>query len=224
MLFLHASGKNMTPLIYKPPNDPLVVLYHDDALILVDKPSGLLSVAGKTPDLADCLLTRVRAQFAGALLVHRLDLDTSGVMVFARTKAAQRDLSRQFEQRLVSKTYIALAQGHFVDDTGMVDIPLGVDWPNRPLQQIDYERGKTAQTYWQVLKHIGDCTRIKLRPITGRSHQLRVHMQALGHPILGDRFYGDGASAPRLMLHARDLHLNHPVHNKRIKIATDMPF
>jgi len=193
---------------YSPPQTALEVIHRDDAVVLVNKPSGLLSVPGKSDDLADCLEVRVKAAIAGALLVHRLDMDTSGVMVFARKPSVQRYLNRQFEQRKVDKTYIAEVWGEVVGDAGQVDLPLIVDWPNRPLQKVCRETGKSSQTRWQVISRAPGRTRLRLFPRTGRSHQLRVHMLALGHPILGDPFYASGAAlalAPRLLLHAESL-------------------
>jgi tRNA pseudouridine32 synthase/23S rRNA pseudouridine746 synthase len=197
---------------YAPPDDPLVVLHHDHELLLVDKPAGLLSVPGKGAHLADCLLARVQAVFPEALLVHRLDRDTSGVMVFATTPHAQRHLGLQFEKRQMKKTYLARVWGRVAEKTGTVDLPLIVDWPNRPRQMVDHENGKPALTDWRVLRHEENATRLRLFPKTGRSHQLRVHMLAIGHPILGDPFYasGEALNAPRLMLHAESLRLRHP--------------
>ncbi len=197
---------------YCPPDEPLVILHHDHELLLVDKPAGLLSVPGKGEHLADCLLARIQSVFPDALLVHRLDRDTSGVMVFAMTRHAQRHLGLQFEKRQVKKTYVARVWGHVADKQGVVDLPLIVDWPNRPRQMVDHENGRPALTEWRVLRHEDKATRIRLFPKTGRSHQLRVHMQAIGHPILGDPFYatGEARAAPRLMLHAESLRLRHP--------------
>ncbi len=197
---------------YSPPETPLDVLHEDAQLIVVNKPSGLLSVPGKGPHLADCLLSRVQDVFPQALLVHRLDRDTSGVMIFAQTPHAQRHLGLQFEKRQTRKTYVARVWGVLEPKTGEVDLPLIVDWPNRPLQKVCHETGKPAQTGWRVLRRDGDTTRVRLFPKTGRSHQLRVHMQALGHPILGDPFYATGAARdyPRLMLHSEELRLKNP--------------
>lgn len=197
---------------YSPPNDPLVILHHDHELLLVDKPSGLLSVPGKGEHLADCLIARVQAIFPDALLVHRLDRDTSGVMVFAMTRHAQRHLGLQFEKKQMKKVYVARVWGHVAEKTGLVDLPLIVDWPNRPLQMVDHENGKSAQTEWRVVRYEDTATRIRLFPKTGRSHQLRVHMREIGHPILGDPFYatGEALNFPRLMLHAESLRLRHP--------------
>lgn len=198
--------------VYSPPDVPLSILHHDHQLLLVDKPSGLLSVPGKGEHLADCLIARVQAVFADALLVHRLDRDTSGVMVFAMTPHAQRHLGLQFENRQMKKTYVARVFGRIAERKGTVDLPLIVDWPNRPLQHVNFETGKPAVTDWTVMKYEENATRVRLFPQTGRSHQLRVHMKEIGHPILGDPFYatGEARQAPRLMLHAESLRLRHP--------------
>lgn len=197
---------------YDPPHSPLDVLHEDAQLIAVNKPSGLLSVPGRGEHLADCLLSRVQAAFPQALLVHRLDRDTSGVMVFAQTPHAQRHLGLQFEKRQTRKTYVARVWGKVAPKTGTVDLPLIVDWPNRPRQMVCHDTGKPAVTDWRVVKYEDNTTRLRLFPKTGRSHQLRVHMQALGHPILGDPFYAEGPARdyPRLMLHSEELRLKHP--------------
>lgn len=211
---------------YTPPDTPLSVLHEDAEVLLVDKPAGLLSVPGKGPHLADCLLSRVQDAFPDALLVHRLDRDTSGVMIFALTPHAQRHLGLQFEKRMTKKTYVARVWGTPADKTGTVDLPLIVDWPNRPKQKVCFETGKPAQTDWRVLKSQGETSRIRLQPHTGRSHQLRVHMLALGHPILGDPFYASGAAGdfPRLMLHSQELRFNHPQGGRSMKIRATVPF
>ena len=211
---------------YAPPQDPLTILHDDHQVLLVDKPSGLLSVPGKGPHLADCLLTRVQAAFPMALLVHRLDRDTSGVMIFALTPHAQRHLGLQFEKRQTKKTYIARVWGEMAEKTGTVDLPLIVDWPNRPRQMVDHETGKQAVTDWRVVRAKDGETRVKLMPRTGRSHQLRVHMQALGHPILGDPFYatGEARDYPRLMLHSETLQFRHPDGGQGMRITAKCPF
>ncbi len=211
---------------YNPPNDPLVVLHEDAEVLLVDKPAGLLSVPGKGPHLADCLLSRIQDVFPDALLVHRLDRDTSGVMIFALTSYAQRHLGLQFEKRMTRKTYVARVWGVPRQKTGMIDLPLIVDWPNRPLQMVCHETGKPAQTEYRVTKDQGDTARLRLMPRTGRSHQLRVHMQALGHPILGDPFYATGPALdfPRMMLHSEELRFNHPQGGRSTKIRAKAPF
>lgn len=211
---------------YTPPDTPLKILHQDHELLVADKPSGLLSVPGRGAHLADCLLARIQAAFPEALLVHRLDRDTSGVMVFALTPHAQRHLGLQFEKRQVKKTYIARVWGHLDPRTGTVDLPLIVDWPNRPRQMVDHDNGKPAITDWRVLRYEDDATRLRLSPQTGRSHQLRVHMLALGHPILGDPFYAEGPAraAPRLMLHAESLRLRHPDGGRGMTFKAACPF
>ncbi len=201
-----------TGFVYAPPPDPPVILHHDHEILVVDKPSGLLSVPGRGEGQDDCLINRLRGAFPTVLLVHRLDLDTSGVMVFGLTPHAQRNLSKQFEERKTKKVYIARVAGRVAEKTGTVDLPLIVDWPNRPRQKVDHAEGRPAVTDWRVVRANDDETRIRLMPLTGRSHQLRVHMAEIGHPILGDPLYATGAAAdfPRLMLHAESLRLKHP--------------
>ncbi|MDD9719275.1 pseudouridine synthase [Sulfitobacter sp. PR48] len=211
---------------YDPPQDPLVILHEDAEVLLVDKPSGLLSVPGKGPHLADCLLTRIQQVFPGALLVHRLDRDTSGVMIFAMTPYAQRHLGLQFEKRMTRKTYVARVWGVPAEPAGTIDLPLIVDWPNRPLQKVCHDTGKPAQTDWKRIKDEGDTARVRMFPRTGRSHQLRVHMLSIGHPILGDPFYATGPARdyPRLMLHSEELRFNHPQGGRSTKIRSKAPF
>ncbi|MBV7380289.1 RluA family pseudouridine synthase [Maritimibacter dapengensis] len=212
--------------VYAPPDTPLAVIHQDHEVLLVDKPAGLLSVPGKGEHLADCLLARVQEVFPEALLVHRLDRDTSGVMVFALTPHAQRHLGLQFEKRMVKKTYVARVWGEVAGDAGTIDLPLIVDWPNRPKQHVDHENGKPATTEWKVLKRQDGTTRMRLMPLTGRSHQLRVHMLELGHPILGDPFYAEGPARafPRLMLHAETLRFRHPDGGKGLTFRSKPPF
>ena len=211
---------------YSPPDVPLAVLHADHEIVVLDKPAGLLSVPGKGPHLADCLLARVQDAFPEALLVHRLDRDTSGVMIFALTPHAQRHLGLQFEKRYVRKFYVARLQGRLEPKTGTVDLPLIVDWPNRPRQMVCHETGRAAQTDWRVLRAADAETRVRLMPRTGRSHQLRVHMLALGHPILGDPFYATGAAReyPRLMLHSEELRLKHPDGGRGLSFRARAPF
>lgn len=221
------QGAMIEPLIYIPPQTPLQVIHQDAALLVLDKPSGLLSVPGKAAEHRDCLELRVRAEFPEALLVHRLDMDTSGVTVFARTRAAQRHLGLQFERRKVEKTYLAVVDGIVAQDSGTVELPLIVDWPNRPLQMVDHDRGKPARTDWRVLARDDRTTRMELRPLTGRSHQLRVHMQSLGHSILGDRLYatpGARDRAPRLLLHASEIAFCHPLTGQQNHFHSHVPF
>ena len=212
--------------VYAPPTGPLVLLHQDHQVLLVDKPAGLLSVPGKGEDLADCLIARVQAVFADALLVHRLDRDTSGVMIFALTPHAQRHLGLQFENRQTKKTYVARVWGEMVQREGTVDLPLIVDWPNRPRQMVDHVNGRAAQTDWRVVRVADGETRVRLMPRTGRSHQLRVHMLSLGHPILGDPIYAEGPAGdfPRLMLHSETLQFRHPDGGKGVRITAKCPF
>ena len=206
----------------------LSVLWHDPALLFVDKPAGLLSVPGRGPDKSDCLLQRVQDRFADALLVHRLDMATSGVMVFARHKSAQRILSQQFARRTVKKRYRAVLSGALSPSRGRVALPLRCDWPNRPRQCVDWEEGKAALTRFVNAGRtdVTDTanTAVWLLPYTGRSHQLRVHMAALGHPILGDELYGDVHSSPRLLLHACRLQLYHPDTGQCLVVCSKPPF
>ena len=189
------------------------VLAVDNALIIVCKPAGLLSVPGRLPENKDCLITRLQLEFADALTVHRLDQVTSGLMVFARSKSAQAHLSAQFAQRQVHKRYTAWVEGSVQDDSGSIDMPLICDWPNRPRQKVDFELGKSALTHWRVLERssAGAAARtlLELTPVTGRSHQLRLHLATIGHPIVGDDFYG-AQPAERVCLHASELALSHP--------------
>jgi tRNA pseudouridine32 synthase/23S rRNA pseudouridine746 synthase len=211
---------------YAPPYDPLDVIHADHEILIVNKPSGLLSVPGKGPHLADCLIARVQVAFPQALLIHRLDRDTSGVMVFALTRHAQRHIGLQFEKRMTKKTYVARVWGTLEPKKGTVDLPLIVDWENRPLQKVCHETGKSAQTDWRVLRSDASESRVRLMPKTGRSHQLRVHMLSLGHPILGDPFYAQGAARQydRLMLHSEELRLRHPDGGEGVKFRAKEPF
>lgn len=216
----------MSDYVYTPPSDPPRILHADHEILVVDKQAGLLSVPGKGPDKADCLIGRLKALYPEVLLVHRLDTDTSGVMVFALTPHAQRHLGLQFENRQTKKTYQALLAGELAQKEGRVDLPLCVDWPNRPRQHVNHEHGRPAQTDWRVMRHEGGNTRVRLMPVTGRSHQLRVHMMELGHPILGDPLYAEGAQRdfPRLMLHAESLRFRHPDGGKHLSFSAPCPF
>lgn len=211
---------------YDPPQEPLRILHDDHEIVVVDKPAGLLSVPGKGEHLADCLIARLARAFPTVLLVHRLDRDTSGVMVFALTRHAQRHIGLQFEKRQVAKTYVARVWGEMAEDEGRVDLPIAVDWPNRPRQKIDHETGREAITDWRVLRREAGETRVRLMPQTGRSHQLRVHMLALGYPILGDPFYATDAARefPRLMLHSERLRLRHPDGGRHLRFTAPCPF
>ncbi|MDC0334098.1 RluA family pseudouridine synthase [Amylibacter sp.] len=217
----------MKPFVYEPPKTPLNILYIDEDVLVVNKPSGLLTVPGKELKHHDSLELRVKIEYPNSFLVHRLDMDTSGVIIFALSKTTQRSLNLQFEKRIVKKLYEARVFGNIKEDNGFIDLPLIVDWPNRPLQKIDAKEGKTALTHWQVLDREGDVTRVALMPETGRTHQLRVHMMSLGHTILGDRFYGNVAEinlANELQLHAKDLMIIHPKNGKKITFKAPLPF
>jgi tRNA pseudouridine32 synthase/23S rRNA pseudouridine746 synthase len=210
---------------YRPPDVPLSVIHLDDQVIVVDKPAGLLSVPGKLEGRKDCLETRLRAAYWDSLLVHRLDCDTSGVMIFARTKLAQGFLGQEFEKRRAKKAYVARVAGVVQGESGRIDLPLGSDWENRPRQRVDHQGGRPAVTDWQVIGRSDGETRVRLHPQTGRSHQLRVHMLELGHPILGDQIYSaDSSHYDRLMLHAESLALHHPGSKDWVSYRVDCPF
>ena len=211
---------------YFPPDAPLQFLHEDAQILVLDKPAGLLTVPGKLEGRQDCLITRLQAARWDALTVHRLDCDTSGVIIFARTKQAQGFLGQEFEQRRAQKTYIARVRGVITEDSGNIDLPVGSDWDYRPRQKVDPENGRPAQTGWQVIDRQATETRVRLTPHTGRSHQLRVHMLALGHPILGDQIYAAETKGlyPRLMLHAETLSLHHPATKDRVTFSAPAPF
>ena len=198
-----------------PPATGSTVLYTDDAFLITDKPAGLLSVPGRGEDKHDCLIHRVQETHPEALIVHRLDMSTSGLLILARGEAMQRHFSMLFRERAVDKRYIAVVQGIVEQDVGEIDLPMICDWPNRPRQMVDFERGKPSLTRYRVLERspAAQTTRVELEPVTGRSHQLRVHMMSLGHPILGDDLYGGIAyeRAERLLLHAAQVAFAHPV-------------
>ncbi len=208
---------------YIPPKHPhLETFYQDDSILMAIKPSGLLTVPGREAHKKDCLINRIIPFFPTATIVHRLDLETSGLVVIALDKASQSSLGRSFQQRKVEKRYLAWVDGNPVNDSGTIDFPLYPDWPNRPLQKIDYENGKAALTHWRVIERRKDRALVMLMPVTGRSHQLRVHMKALGHTILGDPLYADNrvrAMASRLMLHAGYLSFPHPYTNEMITFS-----
>lgn len=210
---------------YEPPQDQgLDILYIDDHLIALNKPSGLLSVPGRGPDKSDCLLTRAQRSYPTALAVHRLDMGTSGILILARSKDVHRQLGKLFEQRLVEKHYTAMVDGRPEDCSGKIDAPLISDWPNRPRQKIDWKNGKKAVTHYRLLNYNrkADTSLLHLRPITGRSHQIRVHLHSIGHTILGDSLYAPSRIAlksPRLLLHAHYLALTHPVSGQAMEIS-----
>lgn len=199
--------------------------YVDDALLVAEKPAGLLSVPGRTPENQDCVVARLQVRYPDALTVHRLDQVTSGLLLHARGKAMQAALSAQFEQRQVHKRYVAVLEGLLDGEAGEVDLPLIVDWPNRPKQQVDHERGKPALTRWKVLgrDELAGQTRVELEPVTGRSHQLRLHMASLGHPIVGDVLYG-AQPAARVNLHACALRFAHPLSGATVSVHSTPGF
>jgi len=213
-------------------------LYADDTLLVVDKPSGLLAVPGRGADKQDCLSARVQARYPDALIVHRLDMATSGLMVMARGPAAQRAMSKAFAAREVTKRYVALVAGRLEvqaqdggvpQEWGAIDLPIIVDWPNRPRRIVDHQAGKPSLTRWRVLGHdeTGLNTRVELEPVTGRSHQLRVHLRELGHPILGDALYAPPdvqALSGRLLLHAQSLRFAHPLTGVALAFESVAPF
>ncbi len=205
------------------------VLYADDDLIVVDKPAGMLSVPGRGADKQHCVASTVQAKWLDARVVHRLDMATSGVMVLARGTDAQRALSRLFAERAVRKGYVAVVAGRPEASEGCIELPLSADWPRRPLQKVDQVSGKPALTLWRVLEYdpIGDTTRLQLQPVTGRTHQLRVHLCAIGLPILGDTLYAPEpvqARASRLLLHAQELRLPHPRTDAPLIVRSELPF
>jgi tRNA pseudouridine32 synthase/23S rRNA pseudouridine746 synthase len=212
---------------YDPPNVPLDIIHVDDDILVLNKPNGLLSVPGRTEEKFDCLATRAEAEFTGVRIVHRLDMETSGVIIMARHMDALRHLGRQFEDRKTDKVYEALVYGNLARDEGEVDLPLLVDWPNRPKHRVDFENGKPAFTRYKVIERTEKTTRVALYPVTGRSHQLRVHMLSLGHAIIGDNLYAEGEAftlADRLCLHARELTVTHPESGESLTFTAPVPF
>jgi len=202
----------------------LELIYRDEYLLVVNKPSGLLAVPGRGADKQDCLSARLLRKFPDSLIVHRLDMATSGLMVFARGIAMQRRLSHMFSNRAVEKRYVAVVAGLLEPDSGEVNLAIAADWPNRPLRKIDAGSGKPSLTRYHTLDKDADTTRVELEPVTGRTHQLRIHMAAIGHPILGDALYGHAAGASRLMLHARSLSFAHPVSAEPLNFLSAAPF
>lgn len=216
------------PLDYHPPEtNPLPILYQDEQLIVVDKPAGLLSVPGRLPEHKDSLALRLQAEFPDALTVHRLDMDTSGIIVFARGAEMHRALSIAFEKKQVAKRYEALVWGNPSEDDGEVNLPLIKDWPNRPRHMVDFDNGKPSQTLWRVLAREDRAARVALTPVTGRTHQLRIHMAEIGHGILGDCWYGSPDSMgarDRLCLHACELSFAHPASGETLVFKSSAPF
>ncbi|WP_241592018.1 RluA family pseudouridine synthase [Rosenbergiella epipactidis] len=222
-----------------PPCDtPIEILYHDEALLVINKPSGLLSLSGKNPQNWDSVHYRLRQQFPGCTLVHRLDFGTSGLMLVGLTKAITATISQQFSQRSVEKTYHALLCGHLAEDSGIIDAPIAKDPQHFPLMRIDATTGKPAQSYFEVERHTKyplstgttlPITQVKLSPLTGRTHQLRIHCQYLGYPILGCDLYGGRdypnlAPPPRLMLHASAIRFQHPLSGMTMALESPLPF
>lgn len=213
--------------VYALPEGGLRVLWADDTFVAVDKPSGLLSVPGRGSDKADCALSRAQALYPDTLTVHRLDMATSGLLLLARGKDMQRALSGLFERGEISKRYVADVWGQPDPPSGEIDLPLITDWPNRPLQMVDHSRGKPSRTRYTTLSTSPEGARLALTPLTGRSHQLRVHLAQIGHPILGDEFYAhaDALSArPRLALHAERLEFVHPASGAQLVLESPCPF
>jgi tRNA pseudouridine32 synthase/23S rRNA pseudouridine746 synthase len=201
------------------------LVHIDDSLLVANKPAGLLAVPGRGPDKQDCLVARVQAAFPDALTVHRLDMATSGLILFARGAQMQGQLSRMFRERLIEKRYVALVAGKIAPEIGEIALPLIADWPNRPRQKVDHDIGKPSLTRYRLLDYDADCdtSYVELEPVTGRSHQLRVHLLSIGHAIVGDELYG-GRLAERLMLHACLLSFVHPLTGQPLTLASDPPF
>ena len=212
---------------YQPPPEPLAIIYQDNEILVVDKPSGLLSVPGKQAGAEDCLQSRASAHHGGAEITHRLDWDTSGLIVLALNRHARRNLGSQFETRHVEKHYVARVWGNPVGNEGEIDLPLRCDWPNRPRQLVDHDQGKSAVTPWQLQSTNGKTSTLLLKPKTGRTHQLRVHCASMGHPILGDRLYAHESAYHahnRMCLHATHLAFDHPANGTRMAFASRCPF
>lgn len=214
--------------VYQPPMSPyLDIVYRDNDLVVLNKPSGLLTVPGRLDEHKDCLERRVQTVLPTATIVHRLDMATSGIILMALNKAAHVHISRQFEKRHTKKSYIARVYGELANSHGSIEEPLICDWPNRPKQKVDHEHGKHALTHYQLLSTHNNTSLVELTPITGRSHQLRVHMLSIGHPILGDRLYAHKPALQaknRLQLHAQWLRISHPVTNEPLTFNASCPF
>lgn len=211
---------------YTPPNSPLDIVFIDEEILVLNKPAGLLTVAGKTEDLADCLESRARTEFPKARMVHRLDKDTSGLIVLGLTAEAHAHVGLQFEKRKTKKTYQALIWGHPSTEMGVIDQPLKTDWPNRPKQCICTQNGRSAITNWRIMDRANP-VRVLLEPTTGRTHQLRVHMASIGHAILGDNLYAHApalSASTRLCLHAHTLGFTHPSKATALHFTSEMPF
>lgn len=215
---------------YTPPADTGLDLYYvDEHLLVVNKPAGLLSVPGRGEDKQDCMINRVMREYPNAFIVHRLDMDTSGLLLMARGKPMQSALSILFQQRTVHKRYLAVVGGKLKQSEGEINLPLLLDWPNRPKHKVDYEAGKPSLTRYSVLSYdtVNDLSRVELEPFTGRSHQLRVHLMSLGHPIVGDELYATAelkAKADRLLLHAWQLGFQHPITHEQLQFECEADF
>ncbi|AWL28184.1 RluA family pseudouridine synthase [Acinetobacter defluvii] len=214
--------------VYMPPQEPLKILYEDADLVVIEKPAGLLSVPGRLPEHHDSAYFRVLDKFPNAKITHRLDMATSGILMFAKHRDAEVAVSKMFQARSVHKNYIALVQGRLLGE-GSVDVPLITDWENRPRQMVHFELGKPAKTLYQALSYDVEqaITRVLLTPITGRSHQLRVHMMHIGHPITGDKIYHPEPSRSplkRMALHASYLAFTQPLSGEQVEIQGNVPF
>ncbi len=219
----------LRPIIYSPPpHTKLDILYEDEHIIALNKPPGLLSVPGRGEDKMDCMLSRLQLEYPQSLVIHRLDMPTSGILLFALNKEMQRQMGKLFEKKQIDKLYIAKVHGILKEKSGIINQPLITDWNNRPRQKIDYKNGKPSQTKFNLINSdIYNSSLVSLQPITGRSHQLRVHMSSLGHAILGDDLYGTSQtrnSSKRLLLHAQTISFIHPLTNKLINIHCDENF
>ncbi len=218
----------LPPYIVPPCPRPPNIIYEDDQLLLVNKPEFLLTVPGRHPLNQDCLITRIQATHPTASVVHRLDLDTSGILIVPLDKSAHAHISRQFQERTIEKTYHAIVHGVPNPDSGSIDLPIAPDWQNRPRQVISQDRGKKALTHYQLIEAKGTKkSRLLLQPVTGRSHQLRIHLASIGHPILGCDMYAHHealAMSARLMLHAHRIELEHPGTGNRFSGEAPLPF
>ncbi|WP_413693574.1 pseudouridine synthase [Pseudoalteromonas sp. KJ10-2] len=218
----------MQDFIYNPPTVPwLDTIYKDKDMIVFNKPAGILSVPGRDIERHDSMYSRLLEKYPNSHTVHRLDLATSGVIIFALRKDAERALKMQFQERETKKIYYARVFGHIKDKQGCIDVPLGKDIDNPPRHRVDHQAGKQCKTFYEVISYAEQSTLVKLMPVTGRTHQLRLHMMAIGHPILGDDFYADPDAlnlSPRLLLHASEITIQHPYSKKMVKFSTEVPF
>jgi len=218
----------MNDFHYDPPTEPwLDKLYQDKDMIVFNKPAGILSVPGRDIERHDSMYSRLLALHPNSFTVHRLDLATSGVIIFALRKDAEKALKRQFQERETQKTYYARVLGHVKASQGVIDVPLAKDSDNPPKHKVDHENGKACKTFYEVVSYGEQTTLVKLMPVTGRTHQLRLHMRAIGHPILGDDFYADPVAlslSPRLLLHASEVSILHPYTKKMMTFTTQVPF